>query len=114
MRKDIPWAEVRAAYRAGASCRELAEQYGVASTTLYEHRKRENWDAPVSTLDELTARLEALTTSLLAAPESDAVSVKDVKEMAALIKDLTALRRSKAEDGVIRVELSEDVAPWAE
>ena len=67
-------------------------------------------------LDELTDRLETLTTALLSSPDSDDVSVKDVKELASLVKELTALRRSRAEDApaVIRVELSEDVAPWAE
>ena len=44
------------------------------------------------------------------------MGVKDVKELAALVKDLAALRRGRGEDvpAVIRVELSEDVAPWAE
>ena len=67
-------------------------------------------------LDRLIARLETLTDALLADSEGDAVGVRDVKELAALVKDLAVLRRGRGEDvpAVIRVELSEDVAPWAE
>ena len=116
MSRSIPWQEIRSAYRAGATCRELAERYGVAQATLYDRRKRENWDDAPAPLDDLTARLEALVTSLLTASDGGDVTVKDVKELAALVKDLTALRRGRRDDApaVIRVELSEDVAPWAE
>lgn len=116
MGKRIPWEEVRGAYRSGATCRDLAEKYGIAPGTLYDRRRRERWDAPDARLDALTERLEALITSLLAAPDAAAGSVKDVKELAALVKDLSALRRGRGEEtpAVIRVELSEDVAPWAE
>ena len=116
MSRSVPWAELRAAYRAGVGCKELSVRYGVPLTTLYSRRRRESWDAPESRLEDLTARLETLTGALLSAPEGDAVSVRDAKELAALVKDLTALRRGRSEDvpGLIRVELSEDVAPWAE
>ena len=42
--------------------------------------------------------------------------MKDVKDLAALAKDLAALRRGQTADApaVIRVELSPEVEPWAE
>jgi len=126
MRKDIPWEEVREAYRSGVPCRKLARRYGVSSSTVYRRRDRERWDGALfpaadagsspARLDQLTARLEALTAALLAAPEIDEAGVKDVKDLAVLVKELTALRRGRGEDtpAVIRVELAADVAPWAE
>jgi uncharacterized protein YjcR len=123
MRRDIPWQEARSAFRAGATLADLGRRYGVDPTTVAYHCRREGWaadlpEAPaVLPRRDLIARLEGLAASLLSAAERGEVgSVKDVKDLAALAKDLAALRRGQTADApaVIRVELSPEVEPWAE
>ena len=123
MRREIPWEEVRTAYRAGATFAALGRRYGVDPTTVAYHCRREGWEPPapvrpVSPLppEEMAVRLEILTAALLADADRGQVGVKDVKDLAALAKDLAALRRGQTADApaVIRVELSPEVEPWAE
>ena len=129
MRRDVPWAELRAAYGAGASCADLARRWGLHPSTVYRRCRQEGWRCgagdPAGTRgtetvpaagpgEELTARLEALTADLLAAADRGEVSIREVKDLAALAKDLAALRRARGEDvpNLVRVELSKDLVPW--
>ncbi|MBE6989312.1 MAG: hypothetical protein E7426_01020 [Ruminococcaceae bacterium] len=120
-RPAIPWDRLRRDYESGVPEALLCARHGVSRSSLSRHRRAEGWAAPsdplAARLDRVAARLERASSALLAAAESGGeVNLREIKDMAALLKELSALRRTAAEDAParVRVVLAAELADWAE
>ena len=142
-RPKIPWERLRDAYEKGADPCALAQQYGVSCSTVRRHIRAEGWTASckphaitftkgdpsrppagkkppeqsvLPQLHQAARRLQEAAAALLAAAEGgDEVSIRDVQDLAALLRELTNLALSLDESGpgLVRVVLEPPLEDWA-
>ncbi len=121
--KSVPWQEVRRRYEQGEKCAALAREYGVSVSTVSRRARAEQWggEATLAASRESMRRalrqLEQSAEVLLQRVQSeDAANAREIKDLAALLRDLAALEKSLGEDApaLIRVVLSEPLEDWAQ
>jgi len=122
-RKNVPWQEVRRRYEQGEGSAALAREYGVSPSTVRRHAKAQRWDGdtPLAASGESMRRsvrqLQQSAETLLRRVQSeDAANTREIKDLAALLRDLAALDKALGEDAphLIRVVLSEPLEDWAQ
>ena len=122
--KQIPWGEIRQIYESGGtSYRKLAKEYGVSPATICAKAKRENWrgrwgdQIPDTTDDCLASAVRQLSLLLHRAETGEAVSMTEVKELTAVLKELVRLKSAMSESSegtdVLHVVLDDEVKAWS-
>jgi len=94
---DIPWQQMRRDYEKGATYRQLAERYGVSSSTIGRRCRLENWtrggDRRLERcVEQVSLRLLEAVEELLGGEE--ALNTRELKDLTALTRDLEALRQT--------------------
>ena len=122
MVKDIPWRQIRRDYEAGVTYRQLAEQYGVPTSTLGRRGRAEGWrrrdpDWLERYVEEVAARLLTAAEELLHSPQP--LTLRELKDLTALLRELDSLRQTvrqqdSAADEQVRVVLEGELARWGE
>ncbi len=123
--KDIPWSRLRREYEHGATYTALAEKYGTSPSSVSRRARMEGWGRRGSAPDPIRTgeSMERLTEQLLEAAqrtlsgEMDNLSVKEMKELAGLVREILALRsaaRGERDDGAqtVRVVLEGETEQW--
>lgn len=116
----IPWERIREQYETEQGTRqELAERFGVAYSTLCRRAARENWQRRGQRETLRTAvRQLAGTAVRLARDAREEPDVRTVKDLSAVLRELTALGRALEQEEergeTVRVVLAEEVEPWSE
>ncbi len=124
--KQLKWSQMRREHEQGATFAQLAEQYGTSVSTLSRRARLEGWGRRGSVSREPgTGSLETVTERLLARAqetlggEESSLSVKEMKELAGLVRELLALREAVAQQTTqgqapgVRVILEGDVEKWS-
>jgi DNA-binding MurR/RpiR family transcriptional regulator len=124
--KQFKWSQMRREHEQGATFAQLAEQYGTSVSTLSRRARLEGWgrrgsarrEAEADSLETVTERLLAQAQETLGSEESS-LSVKEMKELAGLVRELLALREavaqhtSQGQSPGVRVVLEGDVEKWS-
>jgi len=129
VRNDIPWQEVRARYERGeGSYRTLAEEYGVARSTMERRALVENWggrrrtdsaDRARECLYSAARQLLQCVEELLMRPQQPPAA-REIREMTAVLRELMQFRQSLEEESCggeapeLRVVLEGEIESWAE
>lgn len=123
--KTVQWSRLRREYEQGATYQKLAEKYGVSTASVGRRSKAENWGKRGSARRELTVEQAAAQVAqrLLTAAnqtledDSASLSVKEMKELAGLVREALALRQlsdgAGSGAGAVRVVLEGDVERWS-
>lgn len=125
-KRVIPWGEIREKYEAGeGSYAALGRRYGVSGAAVGNRARKENWKrsntgAPRSeknTMEDcLTSAAQQLRRSVAETVEcGENVSVKELKELTAMLRELMNLEQAvteREEEGEerLRIIMEEDAA----
>ena len=123
--KDLKWSQMRREYEQGATFAALAEQHGTSVSTLSRRARLEGWGRRGCKRNEPGLRsMATVTQQLLESAQQTlggdcgAMSVKEMKEMAGLVRELMALRTALAEQNgervpAVRVVLADELEKWS-
>lgn len=123
--KELKWSQMRREHEQGATFAELAEKYGTSVSSLSRRARLEGWGrrGSVSRPGENTAEIVAdrlLEFARQTLPDGEnAMSVKEMKELAGLVRELLALREAAGrmdgrESAGVRVVLEGETERWSE
>ncbi|MBQ9393478.1 MAG: hypothetical protein IJU18_05760 [Oscillospiraceae bacterium] len=120
-RPAVPWDEVRRRYQQGEEPASLAQRYGVSVDTVRRHARQERWNGAGRPdvrprLAQACRQLQCAAAAMMSRAETDGeVSVKDVKELAALLRELAALEKSLVQEAppAVRVVLAPETEAWS-
>jgi uncharacterized protein YjcR len=124
--KDIKWSQLRRDYEHGATYAQLAQLYGASPATICRRARLEGWGRRGSTagtarpgcLEKVTGQLVEVAGRMMEQQE-ESMSVKELRDMAALVRELAALQAAQRqqEEGSsvpsICVRLEGDVEKWS-
>ena len=125
--KELKWSQMRREYERGDTFAVLAERYGTSTSSLSRRARLEGWGRRGCACSEPGARgMDAVTQQLWEAAqqtlsgECGTMSVKEMTEMAGLVRELMALRTAAAaaEQGAcgtpaVRVVLEGEAEKWS-
>ena len=122
--KDVKWSQIRRDYEHGDTFRKLAQIYGVSQSTISRRAQLEGWGRRGSAMGKLCCgSLERVAAQLaqkagqMMEQQEETMSVKELRDMAALVRELTALQAAERESGsgasTVRVMLEGDVEKWS-
>ena len=131
VKKEVDWAALRRAYEAGeGSYRTLGEAFGISVARIAQVAKQEGWggrrrrtaedrETAQQWLCEAAQDLCAEAREIIRLSRVDRPSVKELKEMAAVLKDLVSLQQSlegggEAQENCLRIVMEDEVAKWSE
>ncbi len=117
------WSQMRQEYEHGVTYAKLAEIYGTSQSTISRRARVEGWGrrgcaagtARPGCLEQVTEQLMEVASRTLAQQE-EPLSIKEMRDMAALIRELTALQTTEKEpqaSPTVRVTLEGDVEKWS-
>ena len=118
----VPWEEVRARYeKERAGIRQLAAEYGITARAISYHVKKEEWKQgeriPTTAEACVASTMKQLARQLSRAENGEEVSMGEIKELTAVLKDLVKVKESLEESGgeekAVRVEMSEEIEAWS-
>lgn len=122
-RATVPWQEIRGRFARGETCAALAQCYGIAPSTVARHARQEQWQRAQGDsssrhrMEQAVEKLQRAAEELLTRLQSgDADNVRQVKDLASLLRELAALEKSLEEDRpvAVRVVLSQPLDDWAQ
>ena len=130
-RKDIAWDELRRRYEAGeGSYRTLGAQYGVSPSCISQKAIAEGWNKPARQeqrrgetaelwLTAASRQLAAAAQQTIRQKNSEELSVKELKELAGVLKELMALQQTvsgkeEQQEKRIHLVLEGDIRRWSE
>ena len=119
----VPWEEVRERYeKEKVSIRQLAAEYGITARAISYHVKKEGWKRgeriPTTAEACVASTMKQLAKQLSRVENGEEVSMGEIKELTAVLKDLVKVKESLEEnDGgeekTVRVEMSEEIEAWS-
>lgn len=124
---QTPWKDIRARYeQGGISYKELSKQFGVSTSVIGKHAKREDWDGDRrqmtrkrshGDLDGTVERLIVIVSDMVdKTADGEEMDVKTLKELTAVLKELNNLSKNKnevkAENPPVRVVLEGEAEEW--
>lgn len=122
-KRKIPWAEIREKYEAGeGSYAALGRRYGVSETTVGNRARRENWRGRRTggTIDAcLLSAAQQLRRSVEETVQGgENASVKELKELTAMLRELMNLEQAVAEhekagEEQLRIVMEADAAAYS-
>ena len=118
---DIPWQQMRRDYEKGTTYRQLAERYGVSSSTIGRRCRAEGWTRSGDRrlercVEQVSLRLMEAVEELLGGEET--LNTRELKDLTALTRELEALRQTvrqqQADHGGegVRVVLEGPLEEW--
>ena len=130
-RKDIAWDALRRRYEAGeGSYRTLGAEYGVSSSCISQKSIAEGWSKPERLkqrrgetgepwLTAASRQLAAAAQQTIRQKNSEELSVKELKELAGVLKELMALQQTvsgkeEQQEKRIHLVLEGDIRRWSE
>ena len=124
MGRVIPWEEIREKYEEGGwSYSALAREYGAVPSTVSKRARKERWkgageyrrEEPVGKC--LASAARQLSASVNETVRQGEASVKELKELTAMLRELVGLQETIAqqqkEAGELRVVMEDEAEEWS-
>lgn len=125
--RTLDWRRIRQRYERGETYEELSRAFGVSVATIGRHRKAEGWEERGAARGKLMAgqcveelAREMLRAARTALAESEGgASVREMRDLVALVRELLALQRMAREEQDagreerVRVVLDREVEDWS-
>lgn len=119
MALNLPWEQLRQEYeREGLTYQELAQRYGVSTSTVSRRARADGWGRRGGSrrrIEEVSGQLLAVVEEALAG-RSDPLSVRELKDLTALLREMLALRelaqKEKGGEETVHVVLEGPLEDW--
>lgn len=114
VKREIPWEEMQLLWQQGTTYQQLAQRYGVSTSTIGKRARREDWRSGKQVREQLKNMTLCLRRQVEQRMQEE-LGTRELRELSAVLRELMNLQRELEErqPESVRVLLEGETEEWS-